>query len=239
LSRKCLGAPSRLGGRRRSRRHLRRISALRNSLCAPKGPSHHWQGREQGVSVSLYGYERWRWVEQDEHWVSEIEKVVREVWPCGNSIVRRALRRLRAQAPRWGVQVCGRTLWAVETLQPCRAADAVHGSKHWQAPLTSLSMGPTAPASNRCSTVTFCLHTLVRHCRDFMEHCLRRKRTIGIGFNILSSGSNDPATTINMEHAPSRGAKRGLGPSTRFEGPINTDSDRGANQYRVRSACSE
>ena len=127
--------------------------------------------------VSLYGYECWRFAEQDENGVSKIEKVVRDVWPEGAGMV---------QGPSAGSggefveAYCG--LWRLfnsvmlqtRCKDPNRGDLAEYGANCRELGARWCLLLP----SNRCST--FYLHTLVHHGGDLMEYCLQRNLTIGM-----------------------------------------------------------
>ena len=130
--------------------------------------------------VSLYGYECWRFAEQDENGVSKIEKVVREVWPDGAGIVKGPSAGSGLRDGDFVDAYCA--LWRLfnTVMRQTRCKDpssedlAEYGANcrdlgaRWSLLLPS----------NRCST--FYLHTLVHHGGDLMEYCLQRKLTIGM-----------------------------------------------------------
>ena len=130
--------------------------------------------------VSLYGYECWRFAEQDEKGVSKIEKVVRDVWPDGAGIVKGPSAGSGLRDGEFVSAYCA--LWRLfnTVMRQTRCKDpssedlAEYGANcrdlgaRWSLLLPS----------NRCST--FYLHTLVHHGGDLMEYCLQRKLTIGM-----------------------------------------------------------
>ena len=130
--------------------------------------------------VSLYGYECWRFAEQDENGVSKIEKVVREVWPDGAGIVKGPSADSGLRDGEFVEAYCA--LWRLfnTVMRQTRCKDpssedlAQYGANcrdlgaRWSLLLPS----------NRCST--FYLHTLVHHGGDLMEYCLERNLTIGM-----------------------------------------------------------
>jgi hypothetical protein len=133
--------------------------------------------------VSLYGYECWRFAEQDESGVSKIEKVIREVWPDGAGIVKGPADAGSAGGLNDGVFLeayC--ELWRrfnfvmlqTRCKDPSRADLAEYGANCRDLGARWCMLLP----SNRCSS--FYLHTLVHHGGDFMDYCLERKLTIGM-----------------------------------------------------------
>ena len=130
--------------------------------------------------VSLYGYECWRFAEQDEYGVSKIEKVIKEVWPEGAGVVNgpSAGSGLRDRA--FVDAYCG--LWRLfnTVMRQTRCKDpsskdlAEYGANCRDLGARWCMLLP----SNRCST--FYLHTLVNHGGGFMEYCLQRNLTIGM-----------------------------------------------------------
>ncbi len=161
----------------------RRVGKLNEAFKRHLGLEHKFvpsQKTKGWNKVSLYGYECWRFAEQDENGVSKIEKVVREVWPDGAGIVK---------GPSAGSGLCDGQfadayceLWKLFNLvmlqtrckDPSNPALAQYGANCRDLGGRWCMLLP----SNRCST--FYLHTLVHHGGDFMEYCLQRKLTIGM-----------------------------------------------------------
>ena len=130
--------------------------------------------------VSLYGYECWRFAEQDESGVSKIEKVIREVWPDGAEIVKgpsagsglRDGEFVKACCELW--RLFNSVMLQTRCKDPSNADLAEYGANCRDLGARWCMLLP----SNRCSS--FYLHTLVHHGGDFMEYCLQRKLTIGM-----------------------------------------------------------
>jgi hypothetical protein len=130
--------------------------------------------------VSLYGYECWRFAEQDENGVSKIEKVVREVWPDGAGIVKgpsagsglRDGEFVEAYCALW--RLFNTVMRQTRCKDPGSADLAEYGANCRDLGARWCMLLP----SNRCST--FYLHTLVHHGGDLMEYCLQRNVTIGM-----------------------------------------------------------
>jgi hypothetical protein len=131
--------------------------------------------------VSLFGYECWRFAEEDELGVSNAEKVIRDVWPNGTEIAKGGKSQGSSLRDSEFVEsYCG--LWKVfnSVMRQTRCKDP-NDAELSQYGANCRDLGARwnlLLPSNRCST--FYLHTLVHHGGDFMEYCLKRNLTIGM-----------------------------------------------------------